>query len=376
MALSILGIGPVSALGSGVASLQAGLEGRQKPAIELRPCGPPGSTATLPVYTACAEGLDRFAPKRSLRRLDGFVRMALLASCLAVEDAGIQFEDKARVGIVLGSAYGPLQTTFQFQDSIIDDGDRGASPTAFANSVHNAPAAQVSIAMQLEGPSQTITCFGRTTAGVLMTAQAWLEEGTVDFVLAGVGDEYCPVRGYAFEKLRQGESQDHDEDWGKDWSGIEPFDLARCTHRPGEGFVAFLLCRDSFAKGRYGRLKEIGFSIRDRERLKDQLRTHRAVFLAARGKRGEAAAYEGLHDAELTYTAHSPLYGGLPVGLGFELACAALAMRDRRLYATPAGQAAGSWKTIEATGPLAEGAALACVEVAGASGYTLLSLTE
>ncbi|MEJ2543396.1 MAG: beta-ketoacyl synthase chain length factor, partial [Calditrichaceae bacterium] len=201
MSLSILGIGTVSALGSGVETLRQGLQGKVKPNIEEKVIPASGGEKRLPVYQPIAAGLDRFIPKRALRRVDQFAQIALLSTYLAIEDAGIEFEDKSRVGVVFGSGYGPTRTTFKFLDNIIDDGDIGASPTHFANSVHNALASQASIFLGLTGPCSTVTCFEHTLSNVLLTAKDWLDQDVVDYVLLGLGDEYCDVLGYAAEGM-------------------------------------------------------------------------------------------------------------------------------------------------------------------------------
>jgi len=364
MALAIIGVGTVCALGCGVGALRAGLRGEARPEVEVHDIATPGGVVRLPVYMARPDGLERFMPKRSLRRVDRFARMALLASFLALEDAGIEPADRARVGIVFGSGYGPLQTTFDFQDSMIDFGDKCASPTHFANSVHNAPAAQVSMALRIEGPCQTVTCFEWTTAGVLKTAQAWLSEGVVDYVLAGVGEEYCPLRGYAAAGLGAGGD-----------CAIAPFDFERCTYAPGEGFAAFLLRDDAVADAQYGRIEDVRVS-QDAALIKERLETHQAVFLAACGAKQEGAAYRKITFEGLNYAAHAPLYGSMPVGLGFELAAAALSIADRRLYLRPSARADAKAEGAAPSQTLSAGAALACVQAVGDSGYALISLRE
>src|SRR3972149_3161853 len=139
----------------------------------------------------------KYTDKRQDSRIDRFIQMALLSSFLAIEDSGLILDDRTRIGIIFGSGYGPLQTTFRFLDSLIDFGDKCASPTLFANSVHNSLASHVSILLKVQGPCLTVTCFEQTTFSVMTTAINWLREGTADYVLAGVGDEYCDVRGYA-----------------------------------------------------------------------------------------------------------------------------------------------------------------------------------
>jgi len=197
MSLSILGLGTVCALGSGVENFRLGLKGERQPDVVDTTVKGLEQPMSLPVYQAQIDELDRFIPRRALRRIDGFAKMALLSTHLALEDAGMRIENKARVGIVVGSGYGPIRTTFDFLDGIIDDGDHCALPTHFANSVHNALASQISIFLDIQGPCTTITCFDNTVANVLMTARNWLKDGTVDFVIAGLGDEYNDVLGYS-----------------------------------------------------------------------------------------------------------------------------------------------------------------------------------
>lgn len=360
MALTILGIGMVSALGCGIEAFQAGLEGRAWPAIEMHTIETAAGPAPLPVYTARPEGLDRFVTKRAQRRLDSFTRMALLASYLAVEDARFQPPNLARVGIVFGSGYGPLQTTFQFQDGILDFGDKCASPTAFASSVHNAPAAQVSIAMGIEGPCQTLTCFEHTAPGVLLTALAWLGEGIVDYVLAGVGEEYCPLGGYGAKSLGS-----------EAGAGVEPLNFGHCTWSPGEGFVAFLLGRAAEARSPYGRIEEIAFirdGADDPQAILARLEPCHALCLAASGSLKPGAGYQALCASGKPCAAHASLYGSMPVGLGFELAAAALALKQGVLYA--------SASMPRAAAPLPEAARLACVECTSPGEYTVLSLSR
>ena len=111
MRLAILGIGPVCALGSGIQSLRTGLQGKVRPNIEEKIIPTSHGEKMLPVYQPVAEGLDRFIPKRALRRVDPFTQIALLSTYLAIEDAGIAFNDKSRVGVVFGSGYGPVSYT-------------------------------------------------------------------------------------------------------------------------------------------------------------------------------------------------------------------------------------------------------------------------
>ena len=102
MRLPVLGIGVVSAAGCGVEALKAVLEGARSPRVESVSVAGEGGPFDLPVYVAAADGLERFMPRRALRRLDKFTRMALLAAFLAVEDSGLNINDRSRLGLVFG----------------------------------------------------------------------------------------------------------------------------------------------------------------------------------------------------------------------------------------------------------------------------------
>lgn len=319
MSISLLGIGVVSALGCGIGSVKAGLEGSIQPLIQEHRIETADGEISLPCYTAGVIGLDRFVPRASLRRIDRFIQMSLLSSYLAVEDSGIDLKEKTRVGIVLGSGYGPLQTTFAFLDSLIDFGDKCASPTLFANSLHNAPASQASLSLKIQGPSLTLTCFERTTESVMSVARNWLHEGMADYVLAGVGDEYCDVRGYA--TVLSG---------SRDIAGLKPLDFDECTYLPGEGFVAFLLGRGPSEKG-YGRIIDIKTGNHDAGIARD----HEALFLAANGEQSTGRFYKPRTTEGNRFRAYSALYGSMPVGNGFDVAIAALSLKEGVIYPSP-----------------------------------------
>jgi 3-oxoacyl-[acyl-carrier-protein] synthase II len=356
--VSVLGLGVVSALGEGVDALRQGLAGARRPRIETEKVAlPDGVEILLPVYRAETEGLSRFASKRELRRLDAFSRMALLAAFLAREDSGIEWPDPSRVGIVFGSGYGPLRQTFAFQDSTIDDGDKCASPACFATSVHNVLASQVSIAMRIEGPCQTLTAFGQTAAGVLSTAQSLIERGEADYVLAGVGEEYVPVVGYCVAqgaRTREGFS-------------IAPFRFGECTYAPGEGYVVFVLGKEG-GESRYGNLRQVSMGAGEPGLAPLDLD---ALFLAANGDAKQAEDYRRSILRGIPCAAYSPLYGSMPSGTAFDAAIAAISIADGKIYATPNAAGADGLAAVERETELPAGGRIGCLSCDGEGLFSL-----
>ena len=93
MKACILGAGVVGGFGCGRAALEAVIRNRfaaEAPAV--------------PALPAQTDLLDRFVPPRTLRRVDHYARMALLASCLALEDAGMDDGLPENTGLIVATA--------------------------------------------------------------------------------------------------------------------------------------------------------------------------------------------------------------------------------------------------------------------------------
>ena len=123
--------------------------------------------------------LNTLLPKSvSLRRVPRLARLALRA---ALE---VQPEASAKQALVLNVAYGSVGSTFEFLDSIINDGPALASPTAFSHSVTNMTAAYLCQYLNLTGPALTLT--QQSFAAALETAEILLDSGQAETVLLGI----------------------------------------------------------------------------------------------------------------------------------------------------------------------------------------------
>ena len=320
--LAIQGVGVLGGFGCGLGDLEKRLmEGG--PALGSLMVPAAGQELNLAAYPADPASLERFVNKRATRRIDHFSRMALLGAYLALEDAGELGSSMERVGVVIATGYGPTRTTFSFLDSVFDGGDACASPTNFSNSVHNAAAAHVAIQLKACGPSLTVSQLEMSVCSALMTAQIWLAEGRVDKVLFGAVDELCSVLGYCWDRFFPGGA-----------AMIDPFSLDRQTAIPGEGAAFFLLTRDEQA--RYGQVSQIR-----QEFIQAPLPSGETYLLNLDGHAGCSAGYRQALADSTSVAAYTPYYGSLPVGQAFDLAVAAMALRDARLpgaqgYAAPA----------------------------------------
>jgi len=125
------------------------------------------------------------------RRANRYSKLALLAAKALGEIK------TGRLGLIVGTALGPHESTSQVHNDMMDFGDAGVSPTAFSHSVHNVAAAYIAQALGIHGPCLTVTDFEDVAARCRQLAECWLAEGACDAVLLVIIDE----AGFVFDKI-------------------------------------------------------------------------------------------------------------------------------------------------------------------------------
>jgi 3-oxoacyl-[acyl-carrier-protein] synthase II len=361
--LAIQGIGAVGAFGSGTQALRQALCAGEVPVGTLQIPTAATGTLELPAYRADTAPLEEFVSKRALRRIDHFSRLALLGGYLALQDAGRLEADRSRLGVVIATGYGAMQTTFAFLDSFLDGGDVCSSPTHFSNSVHNAAAANLSILLGATGPSLTVSQFELSVPTALLTARQWLAEGRVDAVLLGGVDELGAVLGYCWHRF-----------FGVPDGLLRPLEIGRQSAIPGEGAAFFLLTREGeVGGGHHGLIEEVRQGNLGGRTL--SLAAGSRLLLGADGHRDCSTLYGSSLPADARAVSFAPLYGSLPVGPAFDLAVAALAAGDNRLFAPPPQGANGLPCALLGVGPFGEGV-LNCLKLGRNGDYGLVSVVR
>lgn len=121
------------------------------------------------------------------RRQDPLVR----AACAAVERLLAQGPAlPGDTAVVTATAYGAVESTFRFAQSIAGYGDGGASPTPFTTSVHNSCAGALGEFLHLHGPSTTVSQGGTSTIAALRWATLMLAAGRAPAVLLVAGERH------------------------------------------------------------------------------------------------------------------------------------------------------------------------------------------
>ena len=172
-----------------------------------------------------------FISVKNLRRMDKIALMTAASARLALEDAGMQItdENRDRVGIILGTAFGATDVTLQFAGTLLTEGPTLVNPILVPNTVMNAPAGHTSIELGFRGINTTVTHFAVSAETAIAYAAAEIRRGTADFVLTGGVDILSKFYYEALTKFHSLSPQNGEPE------ACRPFDMDRNGAIAGEG---------------------------------------------------------------------------------------------------------------------------------------------
>jgi hypothetical protein len=135
-------------------------------------------------------------PGLKTRRLDRLSAWALVASSLAIKDAGIDLNqvDRSRVAVVFATAFGCVELTEAFYLSAAANGWNGTDPSTFPETLPSAPASHVSLFHGLRGPNVTVSHKDFAGENALIQAASLLRHGQADLVIVLAGDAVTQSR--------------------------------------------------------------------------------------------------------------------------------------------------------------------------------------
>jgi len=224
----VTGLGVVSPVGNNVsAAWSALLAGRSG-------VGPITRFDATEYDTRIAGEVKDFDPaqymdRRLARRLDRYQQFALVATQEAVADAKVETSslDPRRVGVVIASGIGGINTLIQELEILRERGPRRVGPFGIPLALANSAAAQVSIALGVRGPclAPATACAAGTHA--LGEAAAIIRRGDADVMIAGGSESaLVPITVAAFVRMRATSRRNDEPE-----RACRPFDVSR------DGFV-------------------------------------------------------------------------------------------------------------------------------------------
>ena len=130
----------------------------------------------------------KYLETREINRNDRFIQYGLIASKMAVEDAGLMALDdksKLRVGVSVGSGIGGLETIYNGSITLNEKGSRKISPFFIPSSLINLTSGQISIKFGFKGPNHSVVTACATGAHSIGDAAEMIKRGAAEIMIAG-----------------------------------------------------------------------------------------------------------------------------------------------------------------------------------------------
>lgn len=236
----VTGLGMVSPLGLDVASTWDALIAGRSGAGPITKF----DASRQQVRFACeVKGFDPlpYLDRKEARRFDLFAQFAMAASHQALVQAGLEagVPDPNRVGVLLGSGIGGMQTYEENCKAFLEKGPDRVSPFFVPMFIPNMAAGLVSIRYGLKGPNFAVVSACASSAHAIGESFRLIQEGAADVMVTG-GSE-AAITGLtvaAFANMKAMSTRNDEPE-----KASRPFDRQRDGFVLGDGGAAVILER-------------------------------------------------------------------------------------------------------------------------------------
>lgn len=234
----VTGIGVVSPIGHGkVEFLKALKEGRNGVST-IESFDTEGFTATI------AAEIKDFNPelyikRKEIKRMDRFVQFGIAASKMALEDSALdlEIEEMTRIGVIMGSGIGGIQTLSREHAKLLDKGPQRVSPFLIPMMITNMISGQISMEMGAKGFNTTVVTACAAGTHAVGDAFKVIQRGDADVMFTGGSEAaICPLGMAGFCTMKALSTRNDDPK-----TASRPFDRDRNGFVMGEGSGVLIL---------------------------------------------------------------------------------------------------------------------------------------
>ena len=228
----VTGIGAITPIGCGKEAYFAGLKTARNGIGRIARFDPEQFGSQMAGEVKDFDPVD-YMDRKDARRMDRFCQFAAAVAEQALADSRLDLgqENPERIGVVMGTGIGGLET---LEDQILTVHERGpgrASPFFIPMIIANMAAGQISIRHGLKGPSLTTVSACASSADALGQALRMIQREDAEVVLAGGAEaSITPSALAGFGSMRALSTRNHDPEHAS-----RPFDRERDGFVVGEG---------------------------------------------------------------------------------------------------------------------------------------------
>jgi 3-oxoacyl-[acyl-carrier-protein] synthase II len=176
---------------------------------------------------------ERYIEPKEVKKMDRFMHMAVAASTMAMEDAGLAVtpENAERVGVIIGSGMGGLPAIERYHKVVLERGPRRLTPFFIPMVIINLAAGHVSMLFGAKGPNSAAATACATGSHSIGDSFRLIQRGYADAMISG-GAESCitPLGIGGFNAMKALSTRNDEPE-----RASRPFDRDRDGFVMGEG---------------------------------------------------------------------------------------------------------------------------------------------
>jgi 3-oxoacyl-[acyl-carrier-protein] synthase II len=195
---------------------------------------------------------DAYMPAKETRRTDRFVHYACAAARMAVADSKLELDkqDLTRVGCVVGSGIGGMETIEDQAAALFNKGPNRVSPFMIPMLIVNMASGYVSMLFGAKGPNLAVVSACATATHAIGEAARAIIHNDADVMIAGGSEAAITRMGYAgFCAMRAMSTRNNEPT-----RASRPFDAQRDGFIMGEGAGIVILESAEHARKRHAQI--------------------------------------------------------------------------------------------------------------------------
>lgn len=196
--------------------------------------------------------VDDYIKPKDQKKMDTFIHYGIGAGVDAIRDSGLEVTEAnaERIGVLMGSGIGGLQTIERNYNAFLNGGARKISPFFVPASIINMVAGNLSIMYGLKGPNMSIVSACATATHSIGDAARMIVYGDADVMVAGgaeMGSTPLGIGGFAAARALSTRNDDPE-------AASRPWDVDRDGFVLGDGAGVLVLEEYEHAKARGARI--------------------------------------------------------------------------------------------------------------------------
>ncbi len=233
----VTGIGLVSPLGTGSYNLYDKFLNGENGIRSITKFDTEGFSSRIAGEVDFDEG--SFIPPKEARKMDNFIKYAIAASEIALEDSGLKINNSNcnEIGVLVGSGIGGLNYIEQQYKTLLERGPRRVSPFFIPSVIINLASGAVSIRLGAKGPNSSVVTACATGTNSIGDAFKIIQRGdAVAMIAGGCEAAITPLAVAGFSQMKALSTRNDEPE-----KASRPFDKERDGFVIGEGAGVLIL---------------------------------------------------------------------------------------------------------------------------------------